>query len=324
MAWSAWEYVAMPLVSQRTALGATGLTVAGAGALGWALIEAHLFKLRFAEVAVLPPGATPRTILHLSDLHMTPRQEDKQRWVSALARLEPDLVVVTGDFLSHRRAVPTVLETLAPLLAKPGFFTLGSNDYLAPRPFNPLRYLRGPSPLDRGREVLPWGDLVAGLTGHGWLDLDNQATRLDLPSWSIDARGVDDPHIRRDHYEAVAGPFETNVSLKLGVTHAPYRRVLSAMAADGADLILAGHTHGGQVCLPGYGAIITNCDLDRKRAKGLSTYSGSGRYGPHTSALHVSAGVGASPYSPIRFFCPPEATLLTLTPRDSGGPVPRV
>jgi predicted MPP superfamily phosphohydrolase len=305
----------MPTVNPNVALGAAGLTIVGGAALGWSLIEAHVFQLRFANVAVLPPGSASRSILHLSDLHMTPAQNDKQRWVEALAGLNPDLVVVTGDFLAHRRAVPVVLDALGPLLDRPGFFTLGSNDYLAPRPFNPLRYLRGPSTLDQSRDVLPWGDLVAGLTGHGWVDLDNAAVRVDLPQWSIDARGVDDPHIQRDRYDVVAGPFEQEATLKLGVTHAPYRRVLSAMATDGADLILAGHTHGGQICLPGYGAIITNCDLDRKRAKGLSTYSGTGANGPQTSALHVSAGLGTSPYTPIRFFCPPEATLLTLTSR---------
>lgn len=91
------------------------------------------------------------------------------------------------------------------------------------------------------------------------------------------------------------------------MTHSPYLRVLDAFAAEGADLILAGHTHGGQICLPGYGALVTNCDLDRTRVKGLSEYRGH--------PLHVSAGVGTNPYTPIRLACPPEATLLTLTGR---------
>jgi uncharacterized protein len=81
------------------------------------------------------------------------------------------------------------------------------------------------------------------------------------------------------------------------------------MAYDGHDLIMTGHTHGGQVCVPFYGALVTNCDLDTRRAKGLSQHSAGGR----TAWLHVSAGVGTSPYAPIRFACPPEATLLTLT-----------
>ena len=115
---------------------------------------------------------------------------------------------------------------------------------------------------------------------------------------------MDDPHIGRDRYADVAGPFDPDADLRLGVAHAPYRRVLDAMAADGADLILAGHTHGGQVCLPWVGALVTNCDLPRRQAKGLS--------GWQESALHVSAGLGTSPYTPIRLACRPEATVLTV------------
>ena len=115
---------------------------------------------------------------------------------------------------------------------------------------------------------------------------------------------MDDPHIGRDRYADVAGPFDPDADLRLGVAHAPYRRVLDAMAADGADLILAGHTHGGQVCLPWVGALVTNCDLPRSQAKGLS--------GWRESALHVSAGLGTSPYTPIRLACRPEATVLTV------------
>ena len=97
--------------------------------------------------------------------------------------------------------------------------------------------------------------------------------------------------------------------LNVGVTHAPYLRLLDAMTADGMDLIFTGHTHGGQVCLPGYGALITNCDLDADRVKGPSTHTAGGR----TAQLHVSAGLGTSPYAPYRFACRPEVTLLTLT-----------
>jgi predicted MPP superfamily phosphohydrolase len=101
----------------------------------------------------------------------------------------------------------------------------------------------------------------------------------------------------------------TQCDVAIGVTHAPYRRVIDAMTYDGHDLIVTGHTHGGQVCVPGHGALVTNCDLDVGRVKGLSTNMAGGR----TSWLHVSAGLGTSPYAPIRFACPPEATLLTLT-----------
>jgi len=126
---------------------------------------------------------------------------------------------------------------------------------------------------------------------------------------TIAAAGVDDPHIDRDRYDTIAGPANAAANLRLGVVHAPYTRVLDRFAADGYQLVMAGHTHGGQLCLPFRGALVTNCDLDTRRAKGLSQHSADGR----TAWLHVSAGVGTSPYAPIRFACPPEATLLTLT-----------
>jgi predicted MPP superfamily phosphohydrolase len=133
--------------------------------------------------------------------------------------------------------------------------------------------------------------------------------------------GVDDPHIQRDRYAAVAGPTATDVALTMGLVHAPYQRVLDAMAADGADLVLAGHTHGGQLALPVFGAIVTNCDLDRRRAKGVSRWWPGAGSTPSSAApsdaayLHVSAGLGTSPYAPVRFACRPEATLLTLVAR---------
>ena len=94
------------------------------------------------------------------------------------------------------------------------------------------------------------------------------------------------------------------------MTHAPEPRMLDRFAADGYDLVLAGHTHGGQVRIPRVGAVVTNCGLDRSRARGVS------RWGSHTM-LNVSAGLGTSPYMPMRFCCRPEATLLTLTARPA-------
>jgi len=97
------------------------------------------------------------------------------------------------------------------------------------------------------------------------------------------------------------------------VTHSPEPRVLDAMVADGHHLVLGGHTHGGQLCVPWFGALVTNCGLPRAQASGLSRWPSPD--GP--AWLHVSAGLGTSPYTPLRFACPPVATLLTLTARAS-------
>ena len=297
----------------RTAARAVGvLGAVGAGCVGWGLVEARTFRLRRVEVPVLAPGSAPLTILHLSDLHMTPEDVAKQAWVRALDDLEPDLVVTTGDNLAHRDAVPGTLVALGPLLARPGAFVLGSNDYHSPRAANPFAYLTGPSKAeDASREDLPWRELVAAMTGSGWVDLTNARGTLEVDGRRVGLVGVDDPHLRRDRYHRLAKPRDAAADLALGVAHAPYRRVLDAMTRDGLDLVLAGHTHGGQLRVPRLGALVTNCDLPRRYARGLFEWTN----GKRRSLVHVSAGLGTSPYVPVRFSCPPEATLLTLVGR---------
>ena len=301
---------------QRGMKAALGLAATAAAGLAYARWEAQSYRLRRATAQVLPEGQAPIRLLHLSDLHLVPGQTGKQAWVRSLAALQPDAVVVTGDFLSDEDAVPHVLDTLEPLLDVPGMFVLGSNDYFAPKPLNPAKYFAGPSGLEPDRAMLPWPDLVTGLTDAGWHDLGNAKASVEVAGRTWAVRGVDDPHIGRDDYAAVAGAWE-DADLHVGVMHAPYLRVLDAMTNDGADLLIAGHTHGGQLRVPFYGALVTNCDLDRARARGLSSHIavdpalGNGRQ----AALHVSAGLGTSPYAPFRFACPPEATLLTLASR---------
>jgi len=292
----------------RLALGAVATGVAGIGyAAG---IERRHWTLREVTLPVLLEGARPIKVLHVSDLHITPGQRSKQRWVAALAELEPDLVVDTGDNLAHPRAVPTALAALGPLLERPGLFVFGSNDYYGPTFKNPARYLWKSKKRNHGAP-LPWRDLRAALLERGWLDATHSRHTVTAAGLTIAAAGVDDPHIRRDRYDLIAGRPAGSPDLRLGLTHSPEPRVLDGFAADGYDLVLAGHTHGGQLRLPGYGAIVTNCGIDRSRARGAS------RWGAHTW-LHVSAGLGTSPTAPVRFACSPEASLLTLVPRPTG------
>ncbi len=291
-----------------------GVGAVGAGCLAYAgLYEVNAFRLRRVTVPVLPAGARPIRVLHVSDVHMIPAARAQQRWLSTLGALEPDLVINTGDNLAHEEAVPFVLGSLGRLLDHPGVYVWGANDYYAPKFKNPLRYLKGPSKSERlSQRTLPWQDLGLGFKEAGWIDLTHTRASLEIKGVRIGFRGTDDAHIDQDRYADVAGLIDRDeIDLAIGVTHAPYQRVLDAMTADGHDLIIAGHTHGGQVCVPFYGALVTNCDLDTRRAKGLSQHTAHGR----TAWLHVSAGVGTSPYAPIRFACPPEATLLTLTSR---------
>lgn len=296
-------------------LGLTAL--AGLSTLGYAMAEARAYTLRRVSVPLLPPGHDPLRVLHVSDLHMTPDQRAKQEWVRRLAALRPDLVVNTGDNLAHRDSVPVVLDALGDLLDVPGVFVFGSNDYVEPSRRNPLRYLM---PDDGHRYVddpeLPWPDLRDGFEKAGWVDLTNRRDALSVGGTSFAFAGVDDPHLNYDDLAAVEGPAAASADVRLGVTHAPYLRVLDQFARDGYDAIVAGHTHGGQVCLPFRGALTTNCDLEPARAKGLHRHPAASAPGdPGSSWLHVSAGLGTNPYTRIRVACRPEATLLTLTPR---------
>ncbi|MFG1947526.1 metallophosphoesterase [Nonomuraea sp. NPDC048826] len=291
---------------------AVPLTVLGLGVAGVAyasVVERNSFRLRRFDVPVLAPGQRPVRILHLTDLHLTPRRTMLINWVRSLGALEPDLVVNTGDSIAHPDAVPSLLHALEPLLRRPGLFVYGSNDLYAPQPKNPLRYLWRTSRNERRQHTpsLPWEELGAGMAAEGWLDMNNTTARVKVGDLDVAVAGIHDSHISRDRYDLVAGPAPADADLRLGVMHSPEPRNLTHFADDGYQLLLAGHTHGGQLCIPFYGALVTNCGIDRKRVKGLSR---------HDSAwLHVSAGLGTSPYAPARFACFPEASLLTLVPR---------
>lgn len=310
---------------------AAAVTAAGLAAFAWGfLVERRRFTLREVTVPVLAPGSDPIRVLHLSDLHMAPWQRDKQDWVRGLAALKPDLVVNTGDNLGHEDGIAGVEYALEPFAGIPGIFVNGSNDFFGPQPKNPLKYFGGPSMLRARHIELDTDDLHRVFAELGWIDLNNAADALDINGTHLEFFGVDDPHIRRDRLDLITGaidelrgndplteetwpdpeePTGPRSTLTVGVVHAPYQRVLNSFVNHGAQLILAGHTHGGQVCIPKYGALVTNCDIPRRQVKGLSLWN----VGLRTSYLNVSAGLGTSIYAPVRFACPPEATLLTLT-----------
>lgn len=294
----------------RTLLGATA--VAGALGIGYgAIIERNWFVLRQLEVPVLPPGTSPLRLLHISDTHLTPGRHRLLSFVRSLDALEPDLVVNTGDSIAHKDAVQPLLEALGPLLDRPGVFVYGSNDLHSPVPKNPARYLWRTSQGDhkRNHPDLPWAELGDSLEAAGWLNANNQRGRIKVGDLDIEVAGVDDSHIHRARYDAISGPADPAADLRLGVLHSPEPEILDRFTSDGFDLLLAGHTHGGQLRLPGFGALVTNCGIERSRASGLHHHPVDGE-----AWLHVSAGLGTSPFAPVRFSCRPEATLLTLVP----------
>jgi predicted MPP superfamily phosphohydrolase len=287
--------------------GSAGTAVAGAALFGYAtLIERNAFVLRRFDVPVLAPGSAPIRVLHLSDLHITAGQRRKQAWVRGLAALRPDLILVSGDTLSSASAVPVALRTLEPLLEFPGGFVPGNNDYYEPRMPNPVKYFRPERPRPGG-PPLPWPGFAAALVSGGWLDLTHVRATVKVGDQVVALAGTDDPHLRRADYSQIAGPADPEAAVRIGVTHSPEPEVLAAFAADGYDLVLAGHTHGGQVRIPFGPALVTNCGIDVRRARWLHRWDG-GMY------FNVCAGLGTNPFAPIRFACRPEAALLTLVP----------
>ncbi|MGL4340473.1 MAG: metallophosphoesterase [Rhodoglobus sp.] len=310
--------------------GATtlGLAVAtGVAAFAWgALVERNRFTIRHESLPLLDPGARSLTILHISDLHLAPWQHRKQEWVRSLSRVEPDLIINTGDNLGHPEALPALRYALSSFEGIPGVFVNGSNDYFGPQFKNPLRYFSAPSAQPEGAATLDTEQLESFFEDQlGWLSLNNVARALEIRGSRLEFFGTNDAHRgwdRLDKLPAAIEELRENVAwsakntgadaVSIGVTHAPYRRVLDSFVTSGADMIFAGHTHGGQVCIPGRPALVTNCDIPRDQARGLSLWqhARSGAY------LNVSAGIGTSIYAPVRFACPPEAVVVTLTAED--------
>ena len=307
------------MIAQRVLAGAVAL---GAGVLAYAsLIERNAFGVRHESMDVLEPGARPIRVLHLSDLHLAPWQTRKMDWIQSLVDLRPDLIVATGDMLGHTEAIPALRSALSAFDGIPGVYVNGSNDYFGPTVPNPFSYVWKTSSYREQGEPLDRAELEDLYAAKGWVNLNNASELLTINESRLVFAGTDDAHLGLDRLDVVAGAVESVLESEtrtlgtfLGVTHAPYRRVLNFLTTLGVDAIFAGHTHGGQVCIPGIGALTTNSDLPVSLARGLSVWNHHAR----SAFLNVSAGVGTSIYAPVRFACPPEAVLVTLRPRDFG------
>lgn len=291
------------------------LVIAGVGVavfLYAALVERIWYALRVHRVPCLPPGARPLRVLHISDLHFRRGQRRKRAFLARCARTEPDLVVCTGDFVDHAEGIDAAVDAVAQLRPSAGaLYVFGSHDYYASRPGNPFKYLLGPSKPEPGKHrPLPWRELADKLAGLGWTQLVNKSTALSLDGLgTVDVVGLDDPHIRREDLSVASE--RRGDGFRLGVVHSP--DAAPALARLGYDLIVCGHTHGGQLRVPGIGALVTNTrNLPRRMARGLHRLDGAW--------LHVSAGMGTSAYTPVRFACRPEACVLELVPRDATAP----
>ena len=282
---------------------------------GYGLWEKNQFVLREETLPILPAGFGPIRVLHLSDIHFVPGQQRKAEWLSSLAELRPDLVVNTGDNLSHANAVQPLLESLRPLMEFPGVFVPGSNDYFAPQLKNPASYFLGPSSKPKAPAKLDWPRLRSGFGMGGWVDLTNRCQSLVVKGLRIDFSGVDDPHLGLERYagwprgtkgqDTRAAPPRRRDPCPLPARPGPFHRGRRRPAPRRA--------HPRRPDLrPGFGALVANCDLPTWRAKGLHDWESKGR----TTPVNVSGGIGTSRFAPVRIACKPEAVLLTLTERS--------
>ena len=281
------------------------MLVLGVCCVLWGIfVERRRYRLVRHRLDILPAtAASPLTVLHLSDLHFVRRDRGKAAFLAGLPAA--DVTVVTGDFLAEPEAVETTVAAVHAVRGRlASWFVLGSNDYFVPRPLNYLAYFRGkrkPRRAERGRAA----DLVSQLRADGWDDLTNVRRDIDINGVPMELLGLDDAHIA--WHDLRVAPRRSPDRFGFAVMHSPDSA--PETAALGYDFMVAGHTHGGQVCLPVVGALVTNCSLPARLVSGMI------RVGD--AVVSVSAGLGTSKYAPFRFFCRPEATLLELHARPA-------
>jgi uncharacterized protein len=277
--------------------------LAAATVLYAVFVERRWYRLVRYRLDILPADVSGGVdVLHLSDLHMLRGDRRLHRFLASLPGA--DVTVITGDMVGDPDAVERVVQTLHMVRGRRlSLFVLGSNDLYAPRPANYFRYFvpvrrRKRRIARRGRPA----DLVRLLESDGWLHLRNRREEWALDGTRLEVVGLDDSHIHRSDPRVASRAKPDAVGLAVIHSPDPAPELLSL----GYDLVVAGHTHGGQVRLPFIGALVTNCSLPTRMASGLFRV-GKG-------FLHVSPGLGTSKYAPFRLLCRPEAALLELRP----------
>ncbi|NCA87539.1 MAG: metallophosphoesterase [Gammaproteobacteria bacterium] len=261
----------------RLGLQLTGLY--GRGRRNAANIQVRHHRVR---LAALPPPFHGLRLLHLSDIHVDMEPQILQALIERVAATEHDLCVITGDFRArtHGDCAPTLeaMARLRPCLAAEVYGVLGNHDFV---------------------------ELVPGLEDLGIRILLNEALILERDGARLYLAGIDDPHYyRADNLEKAADGIPPGAPAIL-LSHSPeiYRHAAHA----GFRLMLCGHTHGGQICLPGGIALTYNAACPRRL--GLGPW----RWGELQG--YTSAGAGSC-VVPVRFNCPPEITVHHLDTAD--------
>ena len=264
--------------------GAIFGAVAGA-ALGWGLVEAGWPRFRELELPVpgLPPELDGLRVVHLSDFHLgvpSPGAGSVAQAIAWTVRRKPDLVVVTGDLLTHPRGEP-LLRAFVKWMPKPAVAVLGNHD---------VAISRDPQAVSSNLTDLAPATL-----------LRDEGTMLELRGRRVWIAGVHPRLIVRGRRKVDPNSLSAEADFRILLCH--YPRVLDALEPGRFELVLAGHMHDGQIALPYPGGKVRFAHLTAKYPRGV--------FRTEAAVMHVSPGLGTT-FVPLRFAARPEATELAL------------
>jgi len=247
----------------------------------------HSFRVEQIELHhdALRPGSRPLTIVHLTDLHLRRWGRQHELLIETVNEREVDFVFVTGDFITRRRAsIPCAEDLVKQMKCRYGVFACRGNWEIAYAP--PTRRLR---PI-----MADWGATL----------LVNESRTVETHAGTVRVSGLDDLAHGWPDFEAALGSPAESADLTVLLSHAP---LAVALLPEGhhVDLVLSGHTHGGQIRIPFlWRALLPRC------AGGFS--DGLYEFGP--VRLHISRGFGSAGIVPVRFNCPAQVAILRMLP----------
>lgn len=248
-----------------------------------------------------PALARPLRILHLSDSHLMRHDKAKMRFIKRMTALEHDFVFFTGDVTETPDAELLVPELLSRQPTYGAYVVFGNHDHLRMPKRWMLQEMLTQTFYGNGTQSDPLAMKERFEAGGQWQVLINEARSHDVDGKRVVVVGVDDPFTGAGDLQiAMHGVKQADVLI--GLVHVPTD--LASFAQRGFHLVLSGHTHGGQIRIPFYGAMVTQCDLPRAHAAGLHKVE--------RTFVHVSQGLGAGKLIRLRFNCPPTAYTIVL------------
>ena len=272
----------------------------------WATwIEPRSFQVNRHEVTIPKWLDHPLRILHLSDTHFAKPDRHLSRFFDQLAKLDYHFVFLTGDIMDCEEGIPICVENLKKLRPTHGFFAVfGNHDYYDYRLLDVFthNFPGQKKPLREQHSDL----LKEALEGIGVRVLKNETATAYFEGNHLLIHGLDDPTTGRANVRQAMHDFHPK-EINLLLTHTV--DAFLDIGENEIDVSFSGHSHGGQIRLPGVGPIISHTMIGRQYASGILSYQGA--------VCSISRGVNASRYFYLRLLCPPEAILLTLRGQKS-------